>query len=476
LSRKPFILILGAGPSGLGAAFRLTKQNLARVTVIEKCENVGGMAGSFELAGIQVDYGSHRLHPSCDFDILQDLRALLGNDLLQLPRHGRIRLCGRWVHFPLRPFDLAANLPPRFSLGVATDLIVKVVAKKSRIERNNFAMALERGLGKTVFSNFYAPYAKKIWGFPPEQLSVAQAERRVSANSFKKLIVKLISIVPAVITGRSKQYYYHPRNGFGQIGRCLFNAAEKAGAEFILGVRIKSLTMDGDRISSVKFGVQHLERELRPDYIWSTIPFSDLLSCLEPKAPPSILGASDKMRYRSLVLVYLVVAQKRFSDYDAHYFPEADFPITRLSEPKNYTRALEPSDRTVLCGEIPCFMEDPVWSMSGEDLAELVFRGLHAADIPLKNPVKEIFVRRIQKAYPVYELDYLDYFGRIDQWLRRKKNLLSFGRHGLYSHDNVHHAFSMAYAAVECLDGNGHLDRKKWDAFRQIFDSYVVED
>ena len=89
---KPHIVILGAGPAGLGAAFQLTRRELASVTVLEHCKNVGGAAQSFELSGIQVDYGSHRLHPACDPEILRDIQTLLGEDLLDRPRHGRVRV------------------------------------------------------------------------------------------------------------------------------------------------------------------------------------------------------------------------------------------------------------------------------------------------------------------------------------------------------------------------------------------------
>jgi len=60
----PHVAILGGGPAGLGAAFRLTRHHLAQVTVLERNRWVGGNAGSFELAGMRVDYGSHRPHPT----------------------------------------------------------------------------------------------------------------------------------------------------------------------------------------------------------------------------------------------------------------------------------------------------------------------------------------------------------------------------------------------------------------------------
>ena len=71
---KPHVVILGAGPAGLGAAFQLTRRALARVTVLEQNNWVGGNAGSFELEGFRVDYGSHRLHPACDPEVLQDIQ------------------------------------------------------------------------------------------------------------------------------------------------------------------------------------------------------------------------------------------------------------------------------------------------------------------------------------------------------------------------------------------------------------------
>src|SRR6476619_1991402 len=125
---KPRIAILGAGPAGLGAAFQLSTRSLATPIVLEQKEGVGGNAGSFLLDGVRVDYGSHRLHPSCDARILEDLTRLLGSDLLRRPRHGRIRLQGRWIHFPLKPADLATHLPLSFGGGAALDIVRKRLA------------------------------------------------------------------------------------------------------------------------------------------------------------------------------------------------------------------------------------------------------------------------------------------------------------------------------------------------------------
>jgi phytoene dehydrogenase-like protein len=76
-----------AGPAGLAAAFNLARRGWRDVTVFERADRVGGNAGSFVIDGIPVDFGSHRLHPVCPPAILADLRALLGDDWLDRPRH-----------------------------------------------------------------------------------------------------------------------------------------------------------------------------------------------------------------------------------------------------------------------------------------------------------------------------------------------------------------------------------------------------
>src|SRR5919108_4549548 len=114
------LIVLGAGPAGVGAAYRTARAG-HKVVVLERAPGPGGAAASFELDGIRVDHGSHRLHPAIEPRILDDLQGLLGDELQRRPRNGRIFLEGRWIRFPLRPADLARRLPPSFAAGAAAD-------------------------------------------------------------------------------------------------------------------------------------------------------------------------------------------------------------------------------------------------------------------------------------------------------------------------------------------------------------------
>lgn len=468
---RPAVAILGAGPAGLGAALRLARRGVFDVAVFERGRSVGGNAGSFEIDGLRVDYGSHRLHPSCRPEILADIRTLLGADLLDRPRHGRIRLRGRWVHFPLQPLDLARNLPVGFLAGVARDALLKPLRPKAG---DSFASVLERGLGRTICRDFYFPYAVKMWGLAPEEIDPVQAERRVSAGSLVKMARKILHAVPGFKPPGAGRFYY-PRRGYGQISEAYFEAARRAGAQVHLGTTVTAVEWRDGRALAVRASSAEAELRLETQQVLSTIPLPVLVRALDPPAPPAVLEATGALRYRAMILVYLVLEADRFTEYDAHYFPELDIPITRLSEPKNYSLAGAPG-MTVLCAELPCRTADPVWSASDEELGRLVLGALARAAIPVRAPLRRVLTRRLEQAYPIYTRGWREPFDRIDGFLGSIDGLITFGRQGLFAHDNTHHALAMSYAAADCLDERGEFDRKRWAAHRLEFQSHVVED
>ncbi|HET9900593.1 MAG TPA: FAD-dependent oxidoreductase, partial [Actinomycetes bacterium] len=93
------LVVLGAGVSGLAAAWKATQRGMS-VAVVERDDEVGGAAASFDIAGVRVDQGSHRLYPTTPQRILSDVQELLGDDLQLRRRNGRLRIAGTWVDFP----------------------------------------------------------------------------------------------------------------------------------------------------------------------------------------------------------------------------------------------------------------------------------------------------------------------------------------------------------------------------------------
>ena len=177
--------------------------------------------------------------------------------------------------------------------------------------------------------------------------------------------------------------------------------------------------------------------------------------------------------HRGVVLVYLVLDEDRYSEFDAHYVPDPDVAFARLSEPKNYRDGPDPVGRTVLCAEVPASVGDARWAARDDALAELVLDGM--ARLGLRVPeVGGVEVIRLPRVYPVLGVDD-DARWRALGWADGLDGVSVLGRQGLAVADNLHHVVDMALGAVGCLGPDG-WDDARWRSERARFDTFVVDD
>lgn len=473
MSGSADLVVLGAGPAGLAAAWRAARSGRS-VVVLERAPRAGGMAASFDVAGVRVDHGSHRLHPSTSPEVLADLTGLLGDDLQLRPRHGRLRIGSSWVGFPLRPGELARRLPRGLLARMAVDAAVAPARQRS-MPPTSYADALRRGLGPGLYGALYAPFAEKLWGLPGEEIDAEQARRRVTADTPWKIAARMLR--GARGNGQGKVFRY-PRRGFGQLTEAVAQAATDAGAR--IEVRTEAVEVlpggDGVRVRTRPATADGPGGEIDAAHVFSTVPLPVLGRIVAPGPSPDVLAAAAALRFRAMVLVYVVLERRPWTEFDAHYLPGAGTPVTRVSEPANYrVSAEDPADRTVLCAEIPCAPDDEIWGACDADLGARVAADLARAGLPRIAPV-EVVTRRIRHVYPVYDVGYGARLAGLDAWAGSLPRVTTFGRLGLFAHDNTHHAFAMAYDAVDALGRDGALDRASWSAARERFAAHVVED
>lgn len=455
------LVVLGAGPAGLAAAYRAAASG-ASVVVLESGDGPGGMARSITVAGQRVDLGSHRLHPAIAPPILAELRSLLGDDLQLRTRKGRILLEGRWVTFPLEPGDVVRNLPVSFAAGLARDALMAWARRRSQ---DSFAAAVESSLGPTIARRFYLPYARKLWGLDPAELDAEQARRRVSAGGIGSLVRRALGG-----RGAGKRTFYYPRRGFGQLWEALAGAAAAAGAELRYGAPAAELERaPGGVVVRTATGERVTARAC-----FSTVPVTALARLVRPQAPPEVVRAAAGLDFRAMLLVYLVVPRERYTPFDAHYLPGPHTPLSRLSEPKNYRDGDDPPGHTVLCAELPTRRGSSLWEASDGELRRTVTAGLVAAGLPDPEPVSAE-VWRLPRVYPLYRRGFAADLEVLDRWIAALGPVLSFGRNGSFVHDNSHHALAMGWAAAAAF-GPGGIDRAAWARARAQFAAHVVED
>ncbi len=327
---------------------------------------------------------------------------------------------------------------------------------------------LLRKLGPELYGALYGPYAEKLWGVGGDRIDPEQARRRVSAGGVWGIARKILRPDPS---GQGRVFHY-PRRGFGQIADELAGAAAAAGARIETGAAVETVRPLADRVAVATAD----GRTVAAGHVLSTVPLPVLARLVRPQPAAGLLADAGRLRFRAMVLVYLVHAGGRWSPYDAHYLPGPETPVTRLSEPANYRSSAEdPADRTVLCAEIPCAVGDRVWTSTPDELAALVTAGLAATGLPAV-ALAGVEVRRLPHVYPVYERGYADRLAPLDAWADSLDRVTTFGRLGLFAHDNTHHALAEAFDAVAALRPDGTRDPAAWAAARTRFAAHVVED
>jgi protoporphyrinogen oxidase len=467
---KRRILIAGGGPAGLSLAYGLLVKHGfdTEVTILEKEEEVGGLASGFERESIHFDYGSHRLHPATPQEIQEDIRSLIGTDLLDRPRNGRIRILDTYVKFPLKPLDFVPRLPASFFLGIVGDTLAKPFAPKNE-ETDTFEKALLSGLGKTICTHFYFPYAEKLWGLPPSEISAVQAKRRVAASSIGKMILKVLSGIPGLRKKGTGRFFY-PKKGFIEIFNGYADAIRSAGGEIRLGHEVSG-------IDPAKKLVKTSRGSIIPyDLFFSTIPITSFVRAIDGGAPQDVLAALENIKYQGMLFCYLVLDTSRFTPYDAHYFPEKGLVFSRLSEPKNYSDSALPALKTGLCFEIPCTVGGELWNLPENEVASLVIAHLEKAGLPVSALVKRSFVMRTPFAYPVYHRTFEEHLAVVNRYIGTLPGIVLLGRQALFVHDNTHHTIAMGYAAAECFSQDLSWNPEQWDHYLEAFKCHVVED
>jgi protoporphyrinogen oxidase len=437
------VVVLGAGPAGLSAAWRIAKAGHS-VCVVERTARVGGMAASFEFAGQQVDHGSHRLHRSIEPEILAALVGLLGGDLQRRPRGGRIRIADRWVRFPLRPFDLLARLPPRTAAAIGRDVLSAPLRRPPRA--GTFAEHVRSGLGPTVLRELYGPYARKLWGVEADDLTDELYRRRVGAGTGVGVVRRVVQ--------RERPWFWYPRRGFGQIVEAIADAAVGVGVDIRCDTTVTAVR--ADRVGLDEGG------SIDCHVVLSTIAPGTLTRLADVPAP--VRQAASALRTRPLDLLYVAIDADRYTPFDAHYVPASDVPLARLSEPKAYRDGPDPYDTTVLCAEVP--------DRAGSNAEELSGWARHLGLPPIE-PVA-VAHRRV-RAYPMYTPGHDVAMATIERWAD-DAGIVLVGRQARFAHDNTHHALAMGWAAARCVDSAGRWRPERWRTERAAFATHVVED
>ena len=170
----------------------------------------------------------------------------------------------------------------------------------------------------------------------------------------------------------------------------------------------------------------------------STLPLPQLTAIMSPALPADVAEHASQLRYRSLKLIYITLKRPQLTDYHWVYLLDSHFRVNRMSEQKNVSAEMVPADRTVLCIELSCWRDEPVWHESDEAIYRIALADLMKMGYSVReDEVEDYHVTDIATAYPVYELNFEEHLVAVLRGVHQLDNLLTIGRHGLFLNNSM---------------------------------------
>ena len=331
------IAILGAGPVGLGAAYRLQELGYRDFVVYERNSYVGGLAASFrDSAGFTYDIGGHVMFSHYRyFDDLVD--RLLGDEYTRLLRESWIWMNERWIPYPLQ--NNIRHLPPDALLDCLNGLVD--AQNRDPKSATNFAEWVEAVFGSGIARRFMDPYNCKVWAHPLEMLSKDWIAERVSVVDLKKVLANVVHQRDELSWGPNNMFKYPLHGGTG-------------------GLYNRFIPYIGDHLQLEREVVQ-VDLELRTlrlsdgaedsfDALISAMPIPELLRRIRPM-PTALLDAARGLHNSHGLVVGIGVQGPCPTTKCWTYFPEPDAPFYRVTYLSNYSPKIAPPGHFLLLTE-----------------------------------------------------------------------------------------------------------------------------
>ena len=451
------VVVIGAGPAGLTAAYELTHLGVP-TTVFEQDTQVGGLARTIDYKNFKFDIGGHRFFTKVR--LVQNLwRLMLGPDLLKRPRLSRIYYRGKFFHYPLKATNTLANLG-LFTSGAVLASYLRAKAMPTRPEVS-FEDWISNRFGRRLFNIFFKSYTEKVWGIPCDQISAQWAAQRIKGLSLRTALVNmLLGERNGSSNGHIKTLigeFEYPRLGPGMMWEAFQDHIEARGGKVELGAKVVGLAHGGSRVTQVivEKGGQTTVHEA--SHVIATMPIRELLTSFTPALPRAAQDAANRLKYRDFITVALIVKQRDVFPDNWIYIHDPSVKVGRIQNFKNWSPEMVPdASMTCLGLEYFCTEGDELWTMADDAFIDLARKEVALIGLIRPERIIDGKVVRVRKAYPVYDSGYVDALAVVRHHLRSLENLQLVGRNGTHKYNNQDHSMLTAILAVRNLFGEHH--------------------
>lgn len=424
------MVIVGAGPCGLGCARELARLGHPAWKLFERHSVAGGHASSVvDAQGFTWDLGGHVVFSHFgEFDAL--LRDVMRDDVYRHERSSYVHFAGRWVPYPFQ--NNLRYLPPSTML----DCILGLVEAKGGKPEMDFASWMEETFGEGITQHFMRPYNFKVWATPPEEMSATWIAERVSVVDYRRALRNVLLEEDDLAWGPNNTFVFPKAGGTGEIYR---RVAARLDDRIFYG---RELVEVDPVAKALRFrdGTQE-----RYDVLVSTVPLDVLVARLTD-CPDILRTASRDLEHTGVYMVGVGYRSPLRDEKSWMYFPDERIPFYRATNFAKYAAANVPDGNTAaFCSyltESSYSRHKPIERAALEEcvIASLARTGL----VPTDALVESVHVIDIDYAYPVPTLGRDRALGIIQPWLM-EQSIYSRGRFGSWRYEtgNMDHAVKM---------------------------------
>lgn len=414
------IVILGAGLSGLSAAYHLKGE----CEIFEKDSEVGGLCKSIYIDGFTFDYGPHILY-TVNYYISRLIRNLLGDNFSSKSREAWIyhKKYDCYTRFPFQAhlYGLPKEVVKECILGLFE---AKMDERKSHPPRN-YHEWMEKNFGRGITKHLMAPYAEKLWTIPPSRMNYDWIERRVPQPGIETILDGALSEVNRNV-GFNNDFWYPKKGGI--------HALSGAFAKTIQRIHLNKEVIEIDpKRKELTFKAGD---KTRYDKLISSLPLPVLVKSIKDVSK-EILSAAEDLKHNSILCVNVGIKRPHISDKHWVYFYEEDFCFHRISFQMNFSPYTVPEEMSSVSTEVAYSRYRKI---SKANIVERVISDLVKAKILYKDDEIVVSdVRDIKYAYIIYDHNHRKNVETIHNYLR-KYNIYPCGRFGEWEYFNMDHS------------------------------------
>ena len=449
------LIIIGAGPAGLTAAYQLSESN-KKVLVLEKKSQVGGLAETKVFGPYRYDIGPHRFFTK-NKEVYELFLEMLGNDAVSVDRKTRILFNNSYFDYPLTPLNAL------FGLGVSESVVIgfsyflaRVKSYLSISKINNFEDWVVDRFGKKLFNNFFKNYTEKVWGINCKDIGSDWAAQRIKGLSLSTAIKFALFPNSKKRPKTLVDKFYYPRLGAGMLWEKFEEHITNKGIEVTKNKKVTSIKKTEDFFSIIYEDSERNKISVETKNVFFSNPLLEFISIYDSDVPQSVIDSAKSLNYRNHISVHITIDKKLFDD-NWIYIHSPNLNMARISDFTNFSDDMSEAGTYPLTLEYFCFEDDDIWSKQNKDIIDFALN-------ELKNIFDDEFnvihteVSRNANAYPVIKTGYQEHIDVIKDWLSDLPNITAIGRSGMFKYNNQDHAMATGLYAARTLMGQGDYD------------------